>query len=184
VIRLARAADAEQVQGIYAPIVRDTTISFEVVPPGVDEMRARIEKTLAMYPWLVEERGGRVVGYAYGSRHREREAYQWSVDVSCYVHAGSRGQGIGAALYRRLFAILRRQNFHSAFAGVTLPNAASERLHESVGFRRIGLYPEVGNKLGGWRDTCWFHLRLGDAPADPPPPVALGRLGPGVLDDP
>jgi L-amino acid N-acyltransferase YncA len=184
VIRLARASDAAELQAIYAPIVRDTPISFEVAPPGVEDMRARIEKTLAVFPWLVEERDGRIVGYAYASRHREREAYQWSVDVSCYVHADARGQGIGAALYEALFGILRRQGFHGAFAGITLPNAPSERLHESVGFRRIGVYPEVGHKLGAWRDTGWYHLRLGDALQQPPAPRPLGDLGPGVLDDP
>jgi phosphinothricin acetyltransferase len=183
-IRLAAPSDAAQVQAIYEPIVRDTTISFEVVPPGVDEIRARIEKTLAVLPWLVEERGGRILGYAYASRHRERPAYQWSVDVSCYVHADARGQGIGAALYRTLLGVLRRQGFHAAFAGITMPNAASERLHESVGFRRIGIYPEVGNKFGAWRDTAWYHARLGDAPDDPPPPRSLHDLGPGILDDP
>jgi phosphinothricin acetyltransferase len=184
VIRLARAADAAEVQAIYAPIVRDTPISFEVAAPGVDEMRARIEKTLAALPWLVDERDGRIAGYAYASRHREREAYQWSVDVSCYVRADARGQGIGAALYRALFGILRRQGFHAAFAGITLPNAASERLHVSVGFRRIGFYPEVGYKLGAWRDTGWYHLKLGEAQPQPAAPRPLGDLGPWVLDDP
>jgi len=183
VIRLARAADAAQIQAIYAPIVRETPISFEVEAPSVDEIRSRIEKTLAMFPWLVDERDGRIVGYAYACQHRERRAYQWSVDVSCYVHAEARGMGVGRALYAALFEVLRRQGFQSAFAGVTLPNPASEGLHESVGFRRIAVYPEVGHKLGAWRDTGWYHRRLGDAPAQPAPPRPLASLGPRILDE-
>jgi len=182
-IRFARAEDAAEIAAIYAPIVRDTFISFETVAPTVDEMRARIDKTLATHPWLVDERDGRIAGYAYGSTHRAREAYQWSVDVSCYVHPDARGKGIGAGLYRKLLALLRRQGFQSAYAGIALPNAASVRLHESVGFTPVGIYREAGYKLGAWRDTGWWQCRLGDARADPAPPLALAQLGPRVLDE-
>jgi len=183
VIRLARPGDAADVLVIYAPVVRDTVISFEMQVPTEDEMRARIEKTLPLFPWLVEERDGRLLGYAYASRHRERLAYQWSVDVSCYVHPDARGRGVGAGLYRALLGILRRQGFQSAYAGIALPNAASVRLHESVGFTPIGVYRESGFKLGAWRDTGWWQCRLGDAPANPEPPRALASLGLGVLDE-
>jgi phosphinothricin acetyltransferase len=182
VIRLARPGDAADMLVIYAPVVRDTVISFELQVPSGDEMRARIEKTLATHPWLVEERDNRVVGYAYASQHRARAAYQWSVDVSCYVHPDARGKGVGGGLYRALLAILRRQGFQSAFAGIALPNAASVRLHESVGFTPIGVYRESGFKLGAWHDTGWWQCRLGDAPANPEPPRPLASLGLGVLD--
>src|SRR3954463_10895304 len=143
-LRLARADDAVQIVAICAPIVRDPAISFEVDPPPVEEMRERIAGTLAMYPWLVVGEDGRILGYAYASAHRERKAYQWSVDVSCYVHEGARKRGVGKRLYLALLEILRRQGFHGAFAGIALPNAASVALHESVGFKRIGIYREVG----------------------------------------
>jgi L-amino acid N-acyltransferase YncA len=152
-------------------------------PPTVEEMRARIEGTLATHPWLVDEREGRVAGYAYASTHRSREAYQWSVDVSCYVHPGAHRQGIGAALYRVLLKVLRRQGFQSAYAGIALPNPASVRLHESVGFTPVGVYRQSGYKLGAWRDTGWWQCSLGEAAANPAPPVPLARLGPRVLDD-
>jgi phosphinothricin acetyltransferase len=183
VIRLARPEDAQAMLDIYAPVVRDTFISFELEPPTVEEMRGRVEKTLATHPWLVYEHGGRLAGYSYASRHRERHAYQWSVDVSCYVHPQFRGQGIGARLYRALLGILKRQGFQCAYAGIALPNEASVRLHESVGFRRIGIYHEVGHKLGAWRDTGWYELRIGDAPQDPAAPIALANLGPRILDE-
>jgi L-amino acid N-acyltransferase YncA len=183
-IRLARADDAVAVHGIYAPVVRETFISFELEPPGVEEMRARIVATLEMFPWLVEERDGRVVGYAYASAHRERKAYQWSTDVACYVHPAARGQGVGKRLYTRLLAILERQGFHAAFGGIALPNAASVALHEAVGFVRIGFYRQVGFKAGAWRDTAWYQRMLGTAQPDPPAPLPLSALGPRVLDQP
>lgn len=182
-IRFARPDDAEEILAIYAPVVRDTIISFEVEPPTEDEMRERISKTLQMFPWLVFERDGRVLGYAYASRHRDRLAYQWSVDVACYVHGDARGQGIGTKLYTVLLAILKRQGIQSAFAGIALPNAASVRLHECVGFTHVGNYREVGYKLGAWRDTGWWQCRVGDAVPDPAPPRPLLALGPGILDE-
>ena len=182
-IRLARPDDAEDVLAIYAPVVRETIISFELEPPTEAEMRKRISDTLEMFPWLVFERDGRVVGYAYASRHRERIAYQWSADVACYVHPEFRGQGIGSKLYGVLLMILRRQGIQSALAGIALPNAASVRLHESVGFTHLGNYREVGYKLGAWRDTGWWQCRVGNAVSNPAPPKPLLALGPGILDE-
>jgi L-amino acid N-acyltransferase YncA len=182
-LRFATTDDAGEIAAIYAPIVRDTIISFEVDPPDAAEVRRRIAYTLEMFPWLVCERDGRVAGYAYASKHRDRLAYQWSVDVSCYVHPDERRRGIGQALYRALLAILKKQGFHSAFAGIALPNAASAALHESVGFERIATYREVGYKLGAWHDCGWWQARLGDPPANPPAPRALRELGLGVLDE-
>ncbi|HET9653554.1 MAG TPA: arsinothricin resistance N-acetyltransferase ArsN1 family B [Usitatibacter sp.] len=181
-IRLAAATDAQAVQAIYAPVVRDTVISFETEPPDAAEIARRIEYTLPAFPWLVLERDGAFAGYAYASRHRERRAYQWSVDVSCYVDERFRGRGVGGALYRTLLAVLRRQGFFNAYAGITLPNDASVRLHESVGFRAIGVYPHVGYKLGAWHSVGWWGCEIAPPRASPAEPVALGRLGPRVLD--
>ncbi len=145
VIRLASERDAEQIAAIYAPNVTDTIISFEFEPPTADEMRRRIEVTLERYPWLVCERhDGRLLGYAYAAAHGSRAAYQWSVDVSVYVHEDARRKGVGGALYASLFAALALQGFYNAYAGATLPNPASVGLHESVGFRPIGIYRGVG----------------------------------------
>jgi L-amino acid N-acyltransferase YncA len=182
-LRLATAGDAAAIAAIYAPIVRDTIISFEVEPPTIEEMRGRIERVLEFFPWLVCEREGRIAGYAYAGKHGERFGYRWSVDVSCYVHPDARRLGIGSALYLALLRILRKQGFHGAFAGITLPNEASVRLHESVGFERIATYREVGYKLGAWHDTGWWQCRLGEPAANPQAPRALRDLGLGVLDD-
>jgi L-amino acid N-acyltransferase YncA len=98
-IRHAAGTDAEQIQAIYAPFCRHTPVSFELEPPSVEEMRLRIAKILAEFPWLVCEDRGEILGYVYASRHRERPAYQWSVDVTVYNHAQHHRKGIGRALY-------------------------------------------------------------------------------------
>src|SRR4051812_12856474 len=113
IIRVANPSDAEAIAAIYAPIVRDTTISFEIEPPTQEEMARRIIKTLESYPWLVAAREGQVIGYAYAGKHRERAAYRWSADVSAYVAERARRSGAARALYERLIAILKAQGFHS-----------------------------------------------------------------------
>src|SRR5262245_9737754 len=125
------ADDADAVAAIYAPVVRETVISFEEVPPDVDEIRRRMGHVLEWAPWLVAEVGGQVVGYAYAARHRERSAYRWSVDLSAYIADAWRGRGVGRALYERLLEILRQQGFVNAYAGVTEPNPASIALHRA-----------------------------------------------------
>jgi phosphinothricin acetyltransferase len=182
-IRLATADDAERIHAIYAPYVRDTVISFELDVPGVEEIRKRITATLPAHPWLVLERDGRIAGYAYASTHRERRAYQWAADVSCYVAPEFQRQGIGRALYTALLRILRAQGFCNAYAGIALPNAASVGLHESAGFRAVGVYRGVGFKLGRWHDVGWWGCALGELPATPRPPAPLDELGLGILDE-
>jgi L-amino acid N-acyltransferase YncA len=177
IIRLVTERDAEQVADIYAPNVADTSISFELEPPGADEMRRRIEATIQRYPWLVcESHDGRVLGYVYAGAHGSRAAYQWSVDVSVYVHNDARRRGLGRALYTSLFAALDLQGFYNAYAGATLPNPASVGLHESVGFRPVGIYRGVGYKLGAWHDVVWWHLSIRERVADPDPPADLASV--------
>lgn len=167
-IRLCRAGDAAAVASIYRPIVERTPISFEAEPPSAVEMQRRIAATLAFAPWLVFDDGA-VAGYAYASRHRERAAYRWSVDVSVYVDQRRRRQGVGRALYGSLLALLRLQGFYAAHAGVTLPNAGSVGLHEALGFRPIGVYRKVGYKLGAWHDVGWWQLELRERGGAPEP---------------
>jgi L-amino acid N-acyltransferase YncA len=176
VIRLATQDDAPGVQAIYAPIVQDTAISFELDPPTVEEMQQRIVKTLEHWPWLVCERRGDILGYVYATQHRTRPAYQWSVDVSVYVHPNVRRRGVGQALYRSLFALLALQGFYQAYAGITLPNPASVGLHESLGFQPVGVYRAVGYTLGAWHDVGWWQLPLREHTMAPEPPADLGTI--------
>lgn len=172
-IRTVTPQDAAAVQAIYAPIVLQTPISFEVVPPTVAEMGQRIATTLARYPWFVgEDDAGRINGYVYASQHRERAAYRWAADVTAYVREDCRGQKVGQRLYRRLLEELGALGYHQACAGITLPNAASVALHESVGFRPVGIYRNIGFKFGAWRDVGWWQCEVrspgaGSEPAEP-----------------
>lgn len=173
-IRTATPDDAAGIQAIYAPVVRDTAISFETDPPTVDEMRRRIAATLADYPWLValDETGG-IAGYVYASRYAERAAYRWSVGVTAYVRTDQRGRGVGKALYGDLLAKLEDLGYCQAFAGITQPNAASVALHESVGFTRVGIYASAGFKLGAWHDVGYWQRTL-QRPAQPAEPRRFG----------
>ena len=170
-IRVATLDDAEAVAAIYAPYVRETTISFERVPPDAGEMRERMRHTLARHPWFVCEESGRLLGFAYGAPHRARDAYQWSADVSVYVAQGAYRRGIGRSLYGELLAALARQGLVQAFAGIALPNERSVGLHESLGFTPVGIYRNVGFKLGRWCDVGWWSRQLAPLPAVPTPPV-------------
>jgi L-amino acid N-acyltransferase YncA len=163
-IRPATELDAPALLAIYAPFVESTAVSFEAVSPTVEEFAGRIRKALSRWQWLVAEQHGQAIGYAYGSSHRERAAYCWSVEVSAYVHPGHHRKGVGRALYERLFEDLIRQGFCNAYAGVTLPNEGSVALHRSVGFEPIGIFKAVGRKFGQWHDVAWFQRVLRDAP--------------------
>ena len=181
VVRLARADDGAAVAAIYAPYVRDTAITFEVDAPDAEEMSRRIESTLATHPYLVWEEEAGVAGFAYATRHRERAAYRWSVDVSVYVAGGQHRRGIGRALYDALVPLVARQGFVNAYAGITLPNRASVGLHEALGFRPIGIYEHVGFKLGSWHPVGWWGLMLQAALRQPAEPTPLPLLPADVL---
>jgi phosphinothricin acetyltransferase len=174
-VRVATPDDAAPIAEIYGALVRDTAITFEVIPPSAGEMRERIERTLYSFPWLVFEEGG-VLGYAYASRFRSREAYRWSVELSAYIREDSRRKGIGRVLCEGLLDLLGRQGFACALAGITLPNPPSVGLFESLGFERAGVLRRVGYKLGRWHDVGWWQRSLGGIAAAPDPPIPFVEL--------
>jgi L-amino acid N-acyltransferase YncA len=169
-VRLATPDDAAACAAIYRPYVEGTAVSFELAAPDEAEMRTRIERVLARTPWVVVELDGVVRGYAYGTRHRERAAYDWTVETTVYVDDAFRGRGLGRAAMSALLDVLRRQGFHLAVAGITQPNPGSDGLHRSLGFGRIGEFPAIGWKLGTWHGVEWFGLELG-GPSSAPTPI-------------
>jgi L-amino acid N-acyltransferase YncA len=175
-IRLAREADGAALADIYRPAVSERATSFEVDPPDAAEMAQRVTSLIATHPWLVCVEDGHTLGYAYASKHRERAAYQWSVEVSAYVHPAAHRRGVGTGLYASLFAVLNVLGYRNAFAGITLPNDASVGFHESAGFVPVGTYRRIGWKLGAWHDVLWLQRDLAPHVAVPPPPVALSRF--------
>jgi L-amino acid N-acyltransferase YncA len=175
-IRVATPQDAAACTAIYAPYVSDSIISFEAVPPTADEMRRRIEHA---HVWLVAEEDGEVCGYAYGSPHREREAYQWAADVAIYLSGEHQGRGLGRRLYANLFDGLRELGICMVCAGIGLPNAPSEGLHRAMGFTEVGVYRRIGFKCGRWVDVRWYQLDLQPG-VDAPPALAAPRPRPAT----
>lgn len=180
-IRLATPADAVGIQAIYAPVVASTAISFELVPPSVEEMGKRVVDVAPTHPWIVLIRDGEVAGYAYGRQLQARAAYRWSVETSVYVGSGQRGAGVGRALYLSLLEVLARQGYRQAVGGVALPNPASVRLHEACGYRLTGVQKRLGWKLGAWHDVAWFQREIILDPGPPVDPIDVDRLPPQVL---
>ena len=170
-IRVARPQDALAISRIYRFYVEQTVVSFEVEAPDEAEMARRMAGLQPHFPWLVHERGGEVSGFAYAGPYEQRAAYRWSARSTVYLDASAHRQGIGAALYGAVIAALGLQGYHRLFGGITLPNAASVGLHEAMGFRQVGVFGEVGYKLGAWRDVGLWALTLTSAGGEPAPPL-------------
>ncbi|HTD15525.1 MAG TPA: arsinothricin resistance N-acetyltransferase ArsN1 family B [Chthoniobacterales bacterium] len=184
-LRLAEAADAAQIATIYAPFCLGTAVSFETAAPDEGQMLERISTLTQRYPWLVAvSETGDVLGYAYAGKHRERAAYRWSVDFTAYLAPEAKRRGIGTALYGALIKICQSLGYCRAFAGITLPNEASVRLHEKIGFRAIGVYRRVGFKLGRWHDVGWWSLDLLPEEDEPRGPRSIAEiLASGELEE-
>lgn len=175
-IRLANKHDAAQILDIYRPYIENTSISFETIVPSTEEMETRIERVLANDPWLIFEESNIILGYAYASKHRERAAYRWAVDVSAYVMQDCRGKGIGKMLYTALFSVLRLQGYCNVYAGICLPNEASVGIHEYFGFMKVAQYNKVGYKFGQWHDVGWWEFFLDQHNSWPDEPLALSNI--------
>lgn len=159
-IRPVELTDAQAILDLYTPYITDTVITFETEIPTLEAFTQRIAGICQDYPYLVCEQDGKILGYAYASRHRERAAYRYSVDVSIYVEKNSKHRGIGRALYNRLFEELQQYPYYTAFACITLPNEASIGLHKAFGFREAGVFHRDGYKAGQWLDVAWLEKPL------------------------
>lgn len=159
-IRQAVASDAEKILAIYRPIVEATAISFELVPPSLEEIASRIASVLNTHEWLVAYNSSGIAGYAYASQYRPREAYRFTTETTVYVKADQRGKGVAKTLYDALLESLGSREFRRAYAGIALPNAASVALHKAVGFEPIGIFPEAGCKFERWHDVSWWQRRI------------------------
>jgi L-amino acid N-acyltransferase YncA len=168
-LRLATPDDGPACAAIYAPYVTDSAISFELTAPDGAEIADRIKRTIERTPWVVVEVDGVVRGYAYAGRFRDRPAYDWAAETTVYVDRAFQGRGLGRAAMRAVLAILRLQGFHVAVAGVTPPNEGSVGLHRRLGFKRVGLFEEVGWKDGAWHGVDFFALPLSSSVPVPVP---------------
>jgi phosphinothricin acetyltransferase len=168
-IRRAKVEDARALLDIYAPYVTDTPVTFETEVPSLTEFSGRIRSVSGDYPYLVCERDGTPIGYAYAHRYKERAAYQWDAELSVYLSGESHGKGLGKSFYTALIEILRLQNIKNVYGCVLCPNESSERLHESFGFMRVGVFRSTGYKCGAWRDVVWFEKQIAPYELEPEP---------------
>jgi L-amino acid N-acyltransferase YncA len=175
-IRLVNVTDAPAILEVYKPYVLTTANTFEYEVPVVGEIQNRIKKISAQYPYLVCEHDGRIIGYTYGSTHRERTAYQWSAEVTVYVSEEFHRRGVARTLYNALFPMLRMQGYHSMYAGVLSTNIKSVEFHRAMGFEDIGLFKNIGYKLGEWHSNLWMQGFLREHDAEPTVPVAIGVI--------
>jgi phosphinothricin acetyltransferase len=175
-ITLARDSDALAILAIYEPYIKESAITFEYIAPTLGEFKQRIIKISEEYPFLVYRLDNSIVGYAYAHRHMERSAYQWNAEASVYVQPSYTQKGIGTALYKTLLALLKLQNVKNVYAGVTLPNPASERLHASFGFKTVGIYHNTGFKCGSWHDVGWFEKQIGAYDLDPIQFISIAKI--------
>ncbi|MEA4854518.1 MAG: GNAT family N-acetyltransferase [Christensenella sp.] len=180
-IRFAMPADADALLNIYAQYI-DTPITFECTLPSQTEFAERISAIGEFYPYLVWEEKGQVVGDAYAHRQKEREAYQWNAELSVYLDQTMTSQSIGKKLYLVLMELLRRQGIKNVYGGVTLPNAKSEGLHRSLGFRRLGTYHNTGYKSGLWHDVCWFEKKLSPYIQNPAQVCSIHEIPSEILE--
>ena len=156
-IRDAAAADSAAIAGIYNHYVEHSIVTFEEEPVAASEMAERLEEVFsAKLPWLVAERDGQVVGYAYASKWKGRCAYRFSTEVTVYLHHEAGGKGIGTELYGRLFPILKERGLHAAMGGIALPNPVSIALHEKFGMEKVAHFKEVGYKFDRWIDVGYW----------------------------
>ncbi len=180
VIRAARPEDAAAIAAIYAPHVLTGTVSFETEAPDTRAMRGRMAASDGLYPWIVATNGdedGGVIAYAYATRFRDRPAYRYVVETSIYVAGTVQRQGAGRLLYEALIDTLRAQGFTQAIGAIALPNEGSISLHEAVGFRRAGVYREVGYKNRQWIDVGFWQCELNDAVVPPIEPKPFSEVG-------
>jgi len=169
ILRDSTEIDCEVIHRIYAHHVVFGTASFEITPPSLDDIRQRREDVLGKgLPYIVAERAGAVVGYAYVTLYRPRPAYRFTVENSVYVQEGLAGEGIGSKLLVELIRRCEQAGYRQMIAVIGDSSAASVALHKRHGFEQVGLFRSVGFKAGAWRDTAMLQLELGAGDRAPP----------------
>ncbi len=182
-MRLAIPDDAEEILKIYSFYVENTCASFETKTPSKEVFSQRIRDISEVYPYVVYEVDGKIVGYAYAHRYAERAAYCYGVEVSVYVHESYHSKGVAQKLYDALFEIMAEQGLYNAYSGITVPNEKSHRFHEKYGFEYVGAIPHAGYKHGKWLDVEWMAKKIRPLDPAPGPIKAITELDPSLVED-
>ena len=173
-IRTARSEDAIELLEIYAPYVRETAVTYEYTVPSKEEFASRIRHTMEKYPYLVAEKDGEILGYAYAGAFHPRAAYAWDAEMSIYIKKDRKRSGIGKTLYEALEKLLAEQNILNVYACIACPEEEDEyltkdsiRFHARMGYRIVGEFRECAYKFGRWYGMVWMEKRIGKRTADP-----------------
>ena len=183
-IRVARPEDAEELLAVYAPYVTKTAITFEYEVPGLEEFQERIRRTLQRYPYLVAQKDGELLGYAYTGAFVGRAAYDWSAEVSIYLKEDRRKMGIGRRLYQELERITKAQNITNLNACIGYPEKEDEHLtmnsiqfHAHMGYEMVGVFHKCGYKFGTWYNMAWMEKIIKEHEKSPEPVISFPELG-------
>lgn len=158
IIRSVELADAPQITEIYNYYIKNTHHTFEFEPLNLEETEFRIKKITDVYPYVVAEENGEILGYAHAARFKLRQAYEHTSEVLIYVKNDAKKRGVGTSLYLELFDRLEKTNIHVMIAGIALPNDSSVKFHEGLGFTKAAHFKEIGYKLGRWFDVGYWQL--------------------------
>lgn len=182
-IRAASPEDAPALLRVYAPYVKNTAITYEYDVPSVDEFSKRIETTLKRFPYLVLERDGEIIGYAYAGPLHSRPAYDWSVETSLYLSEDVRGGGLGRLIHDALENVLREQGFLNMNACIAYPEKEDEYLtrnsaefHAHLGYRMIGRFTKCSYKFRRWYGMVWMEKLIGEHLEDQPPVTPFPQI--------
>ena len=169
VVRSATVKDAEALLNIYAYYVENTAITFEYEVPSVEEFQQRIANTLKKYPYLVVEKEGMILGYAYAGVFKDRAAYDWSAEVTIYLKYDAVKSGLGRKLYEELETEMKKRGFLNLYACIGYPIEEDEYLtrnsaefHAHLGYQTVGEFHKCGYKFGRWYNMIWMEKLLGE----------------------
>ena len=169
IIRDAKVTDAKAIQTIYTPYVETTAITFEYNVPSEEEFCRRIETVQQKYPWIVAMVNGKVVGYAYASAFKPRDAYQWAIETSIYVDINNKRSGIGRQLHEALEQRLKMQGILNMNACISFIDPEDEyltqdsvRFHERLGYQKVAHFHQCGKKFNRWYDMIWMEKMIGE----------------------
>lgn len=187
-LRVARPEDAPKLLAIYAPYVEHTAITFECTVPSLTQFQERMINILSAHPYLVAEKQGELLGYAYTGPFVGRQAYQWSAETTIYLKQTAQGMGLGRRLYTALEAISKAQNIQNLYACIAYPQKEdaylsqnSAEFHQHLGFSQIGRFFQCGCKFDTWYDMIWMEKIIGSHTLPPKPICPFPALQPEIL---
>lgn len=189
IIRVATIDDAEEILEIYKPYIEKTAITFEYEVPSLEKFKERMKNTLKKYPYIVAEKNGEILGYAYTGAFVGRAAYDWSAEVTIYLKENKRKMGLGRKLYKVLEDISKAQNILNLNACIGYPEIEDEYLtknsvqfHRHLGYNMVGEFHKCGYKFGRWYNMVWMEKMLGKHNANPSSIICFPDLNIETLD--